>query len=304
MSDLPIMSSGAAVSSDLWVSREAWAFLWAVLIFSGLACAGGSADRLPSAVSETQLFTIDSLIDATGMLDDETRFDWTVTKNGSTTDTSLRKGQIIAAMVYSDTELSSGGAIRQVKNTVGDSSSQSSKAFNIESEKVLTYTGLSGSHLTGYEQLSLSIDGNYSSDSSNSTKCVLMSSESSSVPAFSNQVSADSALINLNSGQVSTKSQLRAIGSSSTSSGLSYQLAVTPDEEKSVYADGIVRTAFAGSIAEARVGKSSSKSKKSSSISDDWKEEAATNTWKDETQVAGDIAALQKTFGYQSGMKL
>lgn len=268
------------------------------------------ADRLPSEVPENQQFTIDTQIEATGSIDDTTTLDWTLVKNGTTTDTALGKGEIIAVVRYSDTLLSNGGNISEIKNTGFDSSSMSSKEYNLESEKVLTYTSTDGSHLTGSEYLLLNIAGNYSSDKSNETMCVMESEVKTAVPAFCNVVSAQSELININLAQISTKSQLRAAGSSSTSSGIGYQIAVTPDTVSGdQYAEGIVKTEFSGSITEARVGKqsSSSKSKSSkstSSSSNDWKTPAAIHVWKDETEVIGGISNLQKVFEYQSGMKL
>ncbi|PKL60471.1 MAG: hypothetical protein CVV33_02500 [Methanomicrobiales archaeon HGW-Methanomicrobiales-4] len=278
-----------------------------MIVFLALISGYGVADRLPSEVPENQQFAIDTEIEATGLIDDTTTLDWTLVKNGTTTDTALGKSEIIAVVRYSDTLLSNGGNISEIKNTGFDSSSMSSKKFNLESEKVLTYASTEGSHLTGSEYLLVNIAGNYSSDKSNETMCVMESPVVTAVPAFCNVVSVQSDLININSAQVSTKSQLRAAGSSSTSSGIGYQIAVTPDTASGdQYAEGIVKTEFSGSITEARVGKQSSSSKKksTSSSSQDWKTPAATNVWKDTTEVIGGISNLQKVFEYQSGMKL
>ncbi|HWQ64863.1 MAG TPA: hypothetical protein VN429_10640 [Methanospirillum sp.] len=267
------------------------------------------ADRLPSTVPENQKFTIDSLIEATGLLDDSTKMDWITVKNGSTTDTTIDKGEIISSVVYQDSLLSNGGLFNGVKNTGFDSSDQRDSSFNLESEKVMTYTGTDGSHLVGNDYLLLDVNGNYTSNSTDSVMCVF-SDEDYLIPnpAFSNYVEAQGSLINFNSGQVSTKSQIRAVGSKiSTSAGLSYQIAVSTDiTSGGESAEGVVKTRFAGSINEARDKKTttSSKSKSKNPYANDWNKTAATNTWKDETDVAGNITLLQKSFDYKSGLKL
>ena len=102
---------------------------------------------------------------------------------------------------------------------------------------------------------------------------------------------AKSELINFNSGQVSTKGSLRAVAATSdVPAGLFYQIAVTPiPGSGSGFAEGTVKTEFAGSIMEAR-GKSDSPS--------------ATNQWSDKTSVSGGIKNFQKTFGYESGVTI
>ncbi|PWR72147.1 hypothetical protein [Methanospirillum lacunae] len=267
------------------------------------------ADRLPSTVPEIQEMTIESQIEANGPLDDSTKMDWITVKNGSTTDTTIGKGELISSAVYRESLLSNGGLFDGVKNTGFDSSDQRDSSFNLESEKVMTYSGTDGSHLVGNDYLLLDVNGNYTSNSTDSVMCVF-SDEDYLIPnpAFSDYVEAQGSLINFNSGEVSTKSQVRAVGSRiSTSAGLSYQIEVSPDislgEES---AEGIVKTRFAGIINEARDKKTttSSKSKSKNPYANDWNKTAATNTWKDETDVAGDISLLQKSFGYKSGLKL
>ena len=307
---------------NIWAVVTIRSLICCILPFF-LICGISFADRLPSATNDTQQFTIDTMIDATGSYTDETRIDWNLVKNGSLSDTSLGKGGIIAAVTYLDTLLSNGGNLSETKNTGFDSSSMKSGLYNINSEKVLTYGSSNGSFLTGGEYLLLDIAGNYSSDKTSDIKCLFEIAETTASPAFCNVVKAQSDLINMNTVQISTKSQLRAVGSSSVSSGVGYRIAVSPDTgSENRYAEGTVRTEFAGSITEARDGKkstsstsksssskgstssSSSSTSKSSSSSEEWKTPSATNQWKDMTEVTGGITNLQKTFGYQSGMKL
>jgi hypothetical protein len=292
-----------------WPVKPSSFYCLIFLVISSGMLDTADADRLPSTVPENQKFTIDSLIEATGLLDDSTTMDWITVKNGSTSDTTIDKGEIISSVVYQDSLLSNGGLFNGVKNTGFDSSDQRDSSFNLESEKVMTYAGTDGSHLVGNDYLLLDVNGNYTSNSTDSVMCVF-SDEDYLIPnpAFSNYVEAQGSLINFNSGQVSTKSQVRAVGSKiSTSAGLSYQIAVSPDiSSGDESAEGIVKTRFAGSINEARDKKTttSSKSKSKNPYANDWNKTAATNTWKDEIDVAGNITLLQKSFGYKSGLKL
>jgi len=118
---------------------------------------GSNADRLPAAVPETQQIAIDTQIEAIATVDVGTKMDWQTVRNGSTTDTSIGKGEIISTVIYSDSVLSNGGDISAVKNTGFDSSNVMDKMYNLESEKVMTYAGSSGSHLVGDESLILDV---------------------------------------------------------------------------------------------------------------------------------------------------
>ncbi len=234
---------------------------------------------------------------------------WLTVKNGSTIDTTLGKGEIFSSVVYSESLLSNGGLFSGIKNTGFDSSNKQDSSFNLESEKVLTYAGSDGSHLVGSDYLLLDVNGNYTSNKTDSVACVFgVNDYLIHNPAFSNYVEAQGSLINFNSGKVSTEGQVRAVGSQiSTSAGLSYQIAVSPDTSTGEeYAEGIVKTSFAGSINEARDKKtsSSSKSKSTNPYANDWKKTAATNSWKDVTEVVGNISTMQKAFGYKSGLKI
>ncbi|MDD1730072.1 MAG: hypothetical protein LUQ50_13505 [Methanospirillum sp.] len=113
------------------------------------------------------------------------------------------------------------------------------------------------------------------------------------VPAFCNVVEAESNLINVHHAKISTKGEIRSAGGYSTPAGMRYQIAVTPDGRSS-YAEGTVRTTFAGSIMEAR----------GTNTSIDYNRTAATNSWKDQTQASGGIRILQKVFGYGSGLRI
>ncbi|MDD1730394.1 MAG: hypothetical protein LUQ50_15170 [Methanospirillum sp.] len=275
-----------------------------LLVVSGLIGVSG-ADRLPSTVSETQQITIDTQIDAIATVDVGTKMDWQTVRNGSTTDTSIGKGEIISTVVYVDSVLSNGGDISVVKNIGFDSSNMMrDKMYNLESEKVMTYAGSSGSHLVGAESLILDVRGNYTSNTSESVACVFSDTNLIHNPMFENVVEAQSDVLNLNKGQISTKAEVRAVGSSiSTSAGMNYQIAVTPDSNSHEdYANGIVKTNFAGDIMEAR-DKKPSGSKKDAYVND-WKKPAATNKWRDSTEVNGNISSIQKAFNYKSGLKL
>jgi len=273
-------------------------------LIMGIFNAVVSADKLPSSVAETQKITIDTLIDAIGSLDEETRMNLVTTKNASASSFSMGKGSLISSVIYTDTLLSNGGSISAVKNTGFDTSSVKSNLYNVDSEKVFSYTGTDGALLTGHESLMLLTAGNYSSSSSDSEKCVLISTTSSYTPAFCNAIRVQGTLTNINDGQVSTKSQLTSIGSSNAAE-LTYLIAITPDSSQGQsFAKGSVRTEFAGSIIEARDKKTGFSSRRSSSSSDTWKTPAATNEWKDVIEIIGGIKTLQKAYSYKSGVKV
>jgi hypothetical protein len=280
--------------------------LWIVIVLTVLvSCLGGStADRLPAAVPETQQITIDTLIDAIATIDVETKMDWKTVKNGSTTDTSMGKGEIISTVIYSDSILSNGGKFNTVKNTGFDSSDMMDKMFNLESEKVMTYAGSDGSHLVGEESLILDVKGNYTTNTSEDVACVFGETNLIHNPMFQNVVEAHSSILNLNSGQISTKGQVRGVGPSiSTSAGMNYQIAVTPDSDSNEeFANGIVKTRFSGDIMEARDKKIAEPTR--NAYANDWKKPAAINQWKDSTEAIGDISSFQKSFKYKSGFKI
>ncbi|WP_319579463.1 hypothetical protein [uncultured Methanospirillum sp.] len=109
--------------------------------------------------------------------------------------------------------MGNGGSIIEVKSFEFDSNSKGRSAYNIDSEKILTYNSHDGSHLLGAEIL---------------------------MPSFCNIVQA----------KISGHGEIRSAGGFSTPAALNYRIAVTAD--KNVPAQGTVRTEFSGSIMEAR----------------------------------------------------
>ncbi|MDD1727929.1 MAG: hypothetical protein LUQ50_02525, partial [Methanospirillum sp.] len=180
--------------------------------------------------------------------------------------------------------------------------------YNVEQQKVLTYASTEGAHMVGEEEYTLSVAGNYG-DSDSNIRCVFSQADNSGLPAFCNIVSAKSSLVNVNSAQISTKGQIRAVAETAdTPAALNYQIAVTPDANSgSGFAEGTVKTVFAGSIMEARDSGDDNYDLDGSADSDyktaTWNKTAATNTWKDTTEVTGGIKTLQKAFSYQSGFQ-
>lgn len=75
---------------------------------------------------------------------------------------------------------------------------------------------------------------------------------------------------------------------------LNYQIAVTPDANSgSGFAEGSIKTTFAGSIMEAR-----------NVDEETWNQTSAENTWKDSSEVTGGIKNFQKALTYHSGFFL
>jgi len=262
-------------------------FLIVLLLIGGV-----TADRLPSGMPESQIFSIDTTLSATGITDQSTKMDWIVSSGTPLESNKLNSSDLISLVRYSDSLLGNGGTIIEVKNFEFTSNSQGRSAYNIDSEKILTYKSHDGSHLLGAESLMMDNMGNCTSDSS-PPRCVFADHNEILMPSFCNIVQAKSDLINFNQGKISTKGEIRSAGGFSTPAALNYRIAVTAD--KNVPAQGTVRTEFAGSIMEARDTNQSG---------DTWNQTAATNSWRDRTGATGEIRNLQKRFGYVSGMRV
>jgi len=269
----------------------------ALVAVSGFA----AADRLPNATPENQVFSIDTVIDATGAVDDKTTMSWVIAGPGAIPTGILKSGQVISDVTFKDAILTNGGKLAENKNFDFSSKNMGSGLYNIEQQKVLTYASTEGAHLVGEEEYTLSVAGNYANAVDN-IRCVFSTNHGSVLPAFCNIVSAKSSLVNVNSAQVSTKGQIRAVAETGdVPAGLNYQIAVTPDANSgSGFAEGTVKTTFAGSIMEARDGGNTNYQ----STSATWNKTSATNSWKDTTSVTGGIKTLQKAFTYQSGFKV
>jgi hypothetical protein len=257
-----------------------------------------TADRLPNQTPENQILSIDTIIDVIGMVDTSTQFSWVIASPGSIPTGTLGSQQSVAEISYQDSIMTNGGRLTLNKNFAFDSGDKGKGQYNIEAEKVLTYSSIEGSHMVGEEESVLSVAGNWA-DSDGNIRCVF-SQNVGGLPAFCNIVSAKSSLININSAQVSTKTQIRGVSSSADAPAeLNYRIAVTPDANSgNDYAEGTVKTEFTGSVMEARDYGGYTNSPAT------WNQTAATNSWKDSTTVTGGIRNFQKSFGYQSGFRL
>lgn len=263
-----------------------------VMLLLSLVIATGYADRLPNQTPENQIFSVDTVLEVTGTVDDTASLTWLVASPGSIPTGILGRYQSVADVTYKDSILTNGGRLSENHNFDFDSRNKASGLFNIENAKVLTYASSEGAHLVGEETLILSVAGNFSK-ADDTIRCVFGATSNSYVPAFCNIVQASSSLVNVNSAQVSTKGSIRAIAKNyDIPAELNYQIAVTPDANSgSGFAEGTVKTTYAGSIMEA-----------SSAHWDTWNKTSAENSWKDTTSVTGGIKNLQKAFGYKSGI--
>jgi hypothetical protein len=264
--------------------------LVALVAVSGFA----AADRLPNQTPENQIFTIDTVIDVTGQVDDKTTMSWVIASPGAIPTGILGDKQVIADVTFKDSILTNGGKLAENKNFAFDSKNKGLGLYNIESEKVLTYASTEGAHLVGEEEYTLSVAGNWAT-SQDQIRCVFSQVPNNILPAFCNIVSAKSNLINVNSAQVSTKGQIRAVAKNAEPPAeLNYRIAVTPDANSgSGFAEGTVTTTFQGTVLEARDNNAAT-----------WNKTSAENTWKDHTEVTGGIKNFQKALAYQSGFKL
>jgi len=214
--------------------------------------------------------------------------DWT--DSGSIHDTMLNPTEEIMILTWTDALRSNGGKLSLNQNIDFDSKNKGNGLHNLEVEKVLTYASTEGAHLVGAEEWTLDVAGSYEA-TADTIRCVFASSASDFFPAFCNVVKAKSELVNINSAQISTKGAARSVAATGDiPAALSYQIAVTPDSNSgSGFADGTVKTLFAGSIMEAR---------------DDHLTPSATNNWKDAASFTGGIKNFQKTFNYESGFTI
>ena len=252
-----------------------------ILVVVGIVVLLGSAvsaDNLPYPVNETQKLNLDTIIEATGQVIDQTNFN-EVLDSLKIHDEKLYPSELILLLSGSSGIRTNGGKLSLSK---GFSSNTKTGIFNVE--QVLTYGSTEGSHLVGADEFSLDTAGNWTS-SSNSIRCVFADSESKYIPAFCNIVKVNSELVNINSAQISTKFNTRV--ASTTKFGIDYVIAVSPDTGSgSGFADGTVKTMFAGGIMEAR---------------QNHLVPSATNSWKDQASISGGIKSLQKSYKYDSG---
>ena len=212
-----------------------------------------------------------------------------LTAGTSITKHVMSPGDVIGETSYIDTLMTNGGNLAVNKNVDFDSRNQTVSSYNIQSEKVLTYTSMQGAHLLGEESYVLDIAGSYKSDDDGSIRCVYTSDSLKWLPAFCNIIQAKSSLINVNNARISEKGSLRMVGNEDTPAGLNYQISVTPDTSEASSAIGTVKTEFSGSVMEAR--------ENSTNVS-------ATTKWKDASEVTGGMKNFQKFFNYQSGLRI
>lgn len=250
------------------------------------------ADYLPNATPENQLISITTLIDVIGYVSTDTSFDWTIS-SGTLDDRMFRSNETMASLVYKDSLMTNGGHLMLSSSLDFDSRNQSKGMYNFETDKVVTYESIDGSHLVADESLVMSTGGNYS-DSNGIGRCVFASGSSATAPAFCNTVRARSSLINVNSAQYSTSAKARVVAADgSVPSALSYRIDLTPNPTSGLgYAIGTVATEFSADVMEARDDGLS------------WNKPSATNAMKDTAKASGGIIKFSKAFDYQSGLSV
>jgi hypothetical protein len=292
-----------------------------LIAVSGLA----TADVLPKPVPENQVFTTTSIIEAVGVTQESTSLVWWVGDKGITTLPAVvgnKEGDgyisgSIAYVTYSDSIVTNGGQISEVKSFTMDTRSKTAGLYNIETSKVLTYTSQNGSHLMGAESYVLDVVGNWSTPNDD-VICVFSKAKTDRVPAFCNKVTASSKLTSVTTAQVETVGALTAVtDKSDTPAALKYEISVTPDANSaSGYADGIVSATFTVSIQEGRSDGRIFDIETDPYVFADQgitpgdiyafnnsAKLASTLTYIDTATVAGGISTFNKAFNYQSGYK-
>lgn len=268
------------------------------------------ADRLPNQTPENQAFTIDTVIDATGAIDNSAKMNWVIVSPGYIRNNYLLNTQVIALTNYRDSIITNGGKLSDNQNFNFDSRDQNVGLYNIEAEKVLTYSTDEGSHMVGEEEYTIDNAGE-SKPSTDTIRCVF-TDHNKILPPFCDIVSAKSSLINMNSAQISTNGHLRAVANNDDiPAELNYRIAVTPDTNSgSGYAEGTVKTSYVGSILDGRGDGLTpiwfENPDPGNGLSGEWLSYYAPSkihTWKDATEVTGGIKNFQKGFKYSSGFK-
>ena len=230
-----------------------------------LLCSSVSADVLPGEVPENQMWTTRSFIEGVGFTTESTSLNWHVGDAGleklppplgpafyNQLNFNFPSGSIAYAN-YKDSIISNGGQISEVKSFSLDTHGKSEGLYNIETQKVLTYTSQNGSHLMGAESYVLDTAGIFLLNGSDLV-CVFSRSKEDLIPAFCNQVSASSKLRSATTAQVESVGAATLIGAKpagSSPAALAYEIAVVPDSNAvSGYADAIVSTTFTVSVRE------------------------------------------------------
>jgi hypothetical protein len=280
-----------------------------LIAISGLA----TADILPKPVPENQVFSVSSIIEAVGPVTESTSLVWQIGDAGLTalpwavgvSESSIRSGSI-GYVTYSDTIMTNGGQIAEVKSFSMDTHAKTAGLYNIETAKVLTYTSQNGSHLMGEESYVLDVAGNWSYGLDDIV-CVFARASKNTIPAFCNKVTASSKLTQVRTAQIESVGSLTAVGkTANVPAALNYEFSVTPDANSaSGYADGIVSTIFTVSVMEGRNdGEITPPLDGAIDIRDlsYYTELASTLTHIDTATVAGGITTFNKQFDYKSGI--
>jgi hypothetical protein len=318
-----------------------------LLIFLALMATSYSviADRLPNQTPENQLFSVDTVIDVTGAIDDSSNLIWLITTPGEIKSGSIHnhntvdriynlypEGKVITSSVYKDSLLTNGGKMSENKNFGFNTKDKSLGLYNIESEKVLTYSSYEGAHMIGEEEYTLDVAGEAKKEDDN-IRCVLSTSQGRWLPPFCNIVSTKSVLVNVNSAQISTKGQIRSVAKTDDiPAELNYHIAITPDiNSESGFAEGTIKTIYTGSIMEGRgngMYLTQEGAKYLNGLGGSYKEgdevdwdlvltgdpfletdqftfkTSTENIWKDKSEVTGGIKNFQKAISYKSGFIL
>jgi len=110
------------------------AFTWCLALVLLLFVSSVYADRLPNETPENQIFSIDSLIDATGPIEQSMLQSWVLASPDSIPTGILGSRQSIADTMYKDHILTNGGRLSLNKNYQFDSKNRRT-AFPISRQK-------------------------------------------------------------------------------------------------------------------------------------------------------------------------
>ena len=165
---------------------DRWGYYMRNILYIGIislffATGGVCADWLPNQTPENQMFSITTVIDVIGFVSDSTSMSWTLASPGAIPTGILSAGQSVADVSYHDSTMTNGGHLMMNKRIDFNSGDQTSGTNNLETQKVLTYSGIDGSHLIGEEEYTLSVAGR-NATSDNAIRCVFSQGLGSGLP--------------------------------------------------------------------------------------------------------------------------
>jgi len=286
-------------------------FLVIALVAMALLVGFATAERLPNATPENQVFSTTEIIQVLGpvikdvnLVNEHSSY-WL--QNGV-----MMHDESVSRMSYKYGLITNGGLTDSVYTLKYSSANKALDQYNLDTDSVVTYqTDGLGSTLAMNEKVTIDVAGNYSNTAAN-MRCVFASAANTVIPAFCNVVSAESKLSGVTSMAFQTGVEARdTAASADTPMELNYNINVDPNASTgSEYADGSVMVKLSASIMEANGYRSTLDFYDTNPLTIDaastgtYDNVARRTSYTDKVTVTGGITKLQKSFSYKGGMRL